>query len=190
MLEFAPFNEFTAMLLSERTEIAAGQLVRAIGFNAMRRATELLYGQGLIDDDNAAHIILSLMEDLSIGHEQVQRMERLGLGVPEELNGPNDGHTLQAVFSETTIAIERDVEEESQREAREDRLHAMEQLRAAKRRADAKNGKAGADDDSEHTCPICGVPISAKAVGCRSHWREVKKMQDPDWQDSRTANDG
>jgi rubrerythrin len=37
-------------------------------------------------------------------------------------------------------------------------------------------GKAGADDDSEHTCPICGEPISRNAVGCRKHWREVRKQ--------------
>jgi len=26
-----------------------------------------------------------------------------------------------------------------------------------------------------HRCPVCGVPISASAVGCRKHWRQVKR---------------
>jgi hypothetical protein len=33
------------------------------------------------------------------------------------------------------------------------------------------------NDEGERVCPICGVPISAKAVGCRQHWRQVKRQQ-------------
>lgn len=194
MLEFQPFNEFCGMLLSERVESAANALVRAVGQDAVRRATEALQEQGLISDDCAAHIVLGLMSELSLGQEQVQRMERLGLGVPEEL--AEERPALAALFGETAIAVEIEVEDEH-RQAREDRLHALEQLRAAKGRADGKNGKAKAkpeksqaDDGEQRTCPVCGEPISAGAAGCRRHWRQVKKMQDEFWTDSRAPSDG
>jgi len=193
MLEFQPFNEFTAMLLSERTQAAARQLIRSIGFDAMRRTTETLRMEGLIGEDCAAHIVLSLMADLDVGHEQVQRLQRLGIDVPEEIAGSDDGHALQAVFGESTIAVEIADEdgglEEAQRQAREDRLHALEQLRAAKGRAEAKNSKP-AQDGEQPTCPICGEPISAGAAGCRKHWRQAKKLQEPEWQDVRMPSDG
>jgi len=179
----------------------ARQLIRSIGFDAMRRTTETLRLEGLIGEDCAAHIVLSLMADLDVGHEQVQRLQRLGIDVPEEIAGPDDGHALQAVFGESTIAVEIADEdgglEEAQRQAREDRLHALEQLRAAKGRAHGKNGKAKAkgeksqaDDGEQRTCPVCGEPISAGAAGCRKHWRQVKKMQDEFWTDSRAPSDG
>ena len=168
MLEFQPFNEFTAMLLGERTEAAARQLVHALGFNAMRQATESLATQGLISSDCAAHIILDLMGTLSIGEDQIERLERLGLDVPAEL-GEGDGPiALQAVFSSTRMTVHSE-------EVAEDAPDPREQLRAIKRRVEAKdNGKGQAGED-EHTCPICGDPISRQAVGCRKHWRQVKK---------------
>jgi len=166
MLDFQPFNEFTAMLLAERTESAANQLVRTIGFDAMRQAAERLQAQGLISDDCAAHIVLRLMGDLSIGQEQVQRMQRLGIDVPEELAGPGDGHALQAVLSETRIEIN------------------MHPGLATTDTGDGHEYVPSADDEprpppdaAEHICPICGEPISRQAIGCRKHWRQVKADQ-------------
>jgi len=170
MLEFQPFNEFTAMLLGERTEAAARQLVHALGFNAMRQATESLATQGLISNDCAAHIILDLMGTLSIGDDQAERLQRLGLDVPDELGEGGGPMALQAVFSSTRISVHAEA-------AKEDVPDPREQLRAIKARVDGKdNGKGESEPgDGEHTCPVCGDPISRQAVGCRKHWRQVKK---------------
>jgi len=165
MLDFQPFNEFTALLLAERTESAANQLVRTIGFDAMRQAAERLQAQGLISDDCAAHIVLRLMGDLSIGQEQVQRMERLGIDVPEELAGPGDGHTLQALLSETRIEVNMDLGV-----ANTDTGDGHEYA------ASADGGSEPAKPD-QRTCPVCGVPISKEATGCRKHWMQIKKAQ-------------
>ena len=208
MLDFAPLNDFTAMLLSERTEAAARQLARSLGFDAMRRAAETLQRQGLISEDCAAHLILDLMCDLSLGQDQVQRMERLGIDVPDEIAAP-PLPGLQAVFTHTDTRVTLDVgdpiavntdtgdgheyvesagdgDDEDKAFARGQRLERMEQLRAAKRRVDGKNGKPKQDsvrshtkppdgEEEQKTCPICGEPISRQAVGCRKHWRQVKR---------------
>jgi len=42
------------------------------------------------------------------------------------------------------------------------------------------------NDQGERVCPICKEPISKDAVGCRLHWRQVKKQMQSGWQDKRT----
>ena len=159
MLEFAPFNEFTAILLTERTERAARQLIRAIGFSAMRQATEQLVSQRLIDDDTAAHIILSLMVDLDLEDDQVQRMKRLGIAVPDELAAP-EGHPALEAATEIPNAGDplphvwgRDGE-------------------------GASPPPPDPEPTEDRVCPVCGIPISPAAVGCRAHWRQVKRDQE------------
>lgn len=198
MLQFQPFNDFLAMVLDERAEAAAGQLVRTEGYRSMRLAIEALHNGGLIGDECAAHLALALIGDLSVDGEHLQRLERLGVGVPDALPDPGDGHALQALIGETAVQlssadegktlgefIPEDADTE-RGQARENRLHALEQLRAAKRRADRKSGSShedsarphatsNGDDEDQRTCPICGVPLSRGAIGCRKHWRQVKK---------------
>ena len=64
------------------------------------------------------------------------------------------------------------------------RLEAGKKAKASQARA-KRARKEGAEE--VRTCPVCGVPLSAKAVGCVKHWREVKKQMEPSWQDERKA---
>lgn len=158
MLEFTPLNEFTAVLLVERTERAAVELVRAIGFDAMRRATEELVGAGLISGDCAAHIVLDLMGDLSVGQDQLQRMRRLGIPGADQIATAQTGQTpaLQAALASIVQVTLADAP-------------------APEPDAPSPQPQQDQSGDGSKYCPVCGIPISANALGCRAHWRQVKR---------------
>ena len=182
MLEFAPLSEFAAVLLSEKTTAAAGQLVRAVGFSATHRAIECLVQQGLISTDCAAHLILDLMSDLTI----------LGADISAELSGGEAPPALRAVFSQTEIRVTADASVEDPPEALvEDPREQLRQIKTgvdkrAKTPPSPRKAKTPAAEVAEHTCPVCGEPISIKAIGCVKHWRQVKRGRQPGWRDGRT----
>ena len=54
------------------------------------------------------------------------------------------------------------------------RLEAGKKAKATRTRAKRARKADGAEE--VRTCPVCGVPLSKGAVGCRKHWHQIKKQ--------------
>lgn len=110
---------------------------------------------------------------------------------------PEDGDPLSSILNTVSMAVTQSYVRSGSPAARLDRaereyarqlergpdqLTKADKRQAAerevrKRSASDRSGSAGTAVANDGTCPICGVEISPNALGCRSHWRQVKKAK-------------
>jgi hypothetical protein len=204
MAEFAPLNDFAIALLGDKAEAAASELIRAIGLCAMRRAIEGLAAQGLLAEDQAAHLMLEVLHDVARPDPQAAQLEDTAA------DPRSDAPALEAAIERVRVVFARgdggDAEPSPQGDPALDAVvpepkepetpgqASRRRLREIKARVDAgdsvrsntksKRPRKRQDEPakSQRTCPVCGEPISRQATACRKHWRQVKRdrAQDPE----------
>lgn len=94
--------------------------------------------------------------------------------------GAEDGDPLSSILNTVSMAVTQSyIRSDAQPAARldrgKDRQPIDTQQRSSASPASRERSKPAVANDG--TCPICGVEISPSALGCRSHWRQVKQAK-------------
>ena len=146
-----------------RAERGLAMFVEGVLVQHAGRIMEGLRATGMVDPSTTQRVLLKVSTRLFDIAPQNGEAERGDLGAVQLRGGP--------------------ARAEEPGEAR--RLGPGKKAKAT--RKTAKRPRKAEEKAEMGTCPICGVPISRKAVGCRKHWREVKRRREPGWEDERKA---
>jgi len=149
---YEPIGRLLIATAEVRVEQACRQLLTGMALETVNEGLNGLLQGGVIDDRIATRLGLEFITGLGAKTPETRQATPPAVSAPE-VAALGDGEAASADEDAALKIVECTARAETEEQD------------------DAEN-------DEPNRCPVCGIRISASAVGCRAHWRQVKAGMD------------